>query len=221
MVVLGLYCSVWAFLFNSNLFISNWRIIALQYCVGPVDLIHGQCESVAGIHMYPPSQTCLSPPTPSHPSRLSQSTRFELPASNSKSPLAIYFYIEQCVCSSAALSIVPPRSLPAICFLCPRLRGCPLAVMGGSSSLVWCRLLSAVVSLVAEHGLSCRTACGVVLDQGSNPCPLHWQVIPNHWTTREVQGNFLSGEALTHLPRTWPWSQKPVKLGDVQLLCGS
>ena len=96
-------------------------------------------------------------------------------------PIGYLLYIEQCVCSSAPLSIVPPHSLPAVCFLCPHLRGCPLAVTGGSSSLVWCRLLSAVVSLVAEHGLSCRTACGVVLDRGSNPCPLHWKVIPNHW----------------------------------------
>ena len=26
------------------------------------------------------------------------------------------------------------------------------------------------------HGLSCSVACGIFLDQGSNPCPLHWQV---------------------------------------------
>ena len=25
------------------------------------------------------------------------------------------------------------------------------------------------------HGLSCSAACGNLLDQGSNPCPLHWQ----------------------------------------------
>ena len=25
------------------------------------------------------------------------------------------------------------------------------------------------------HRLSCSTACGIFLDQGSNPCPLHWQ----------------------------------------------
>ena len=25
------------------------------------------------------------------------------------------------------------------------------------------------------HGLSCSAACGIFLDQGSNPCPLHWQ----------------------------------------------
>ena len=26
------------------------------------------------------------------------------------------------------------------------------------------------------HGLRCSAACGIFLDQGSNPCPLHWQV---------------------------------------------
>ena len=25
------------------------------------------------------------------------------------------------------------------------------------------------------HRLSCSEACGIFLDQGSNPCPLHWQ----------------------------------------------
>ena len=30
-------------------------------------------------------------------------------------------------------------------------------------------------SVVVAHGLSCSAACGISLDQGSNPCPLHWQ----------------------------------------------
>ena len=25
------------------------------------------------------------------------------------------------------------------------------------------------------HGLNCSVACGIFPDQGSNPCPLHWQ----------------------------------------------
>ena len=48
-------------------------------------------------------------------------------------------------------------------------------------------LLTVVASLVAKHGLqaclmvvevyglSCSEACGIFLDQGWNPCPLHWQ----------------------------------------------
>ena len=30
-------------------------------------------------------------------------------------------------------------------------------------------------SVVVAHGPSCSTACGILPDQGSNPCPLHWQ----------------------------------------------
>ena len=26
------------------------------------------------------------------------------------------------------------------------------------------------------HGLNCSAACGIFLDQGSNPCPPHWQL---------------------------------------------
>ena len=44
-------------------------------------------------------------------------------------------------------------------------RGYSLAVVHG--------LLIAGSSLVA--GLSCPAACGIFPDQGSNPCPLHWQ----------------------------------------------
>ena len=30
-------------------------------------------------------------------------------------------------------------------------------------------------SVVVAHGPSCSTTCGIFPDQGSNPCPLHWQ----------------------------------------------
>ena len=30
-------------------------------------------------------------------------------------------------------------------------------------------------SVAVAHGLSCSMACGIFPDQGSNPCPLHWQ----------------------------------------------
>ena len=33
----------------------------------------------------------------------------------------------------------------------------------------------AQASVVVVPGLSCSEACGIFLDQGSNPCPLHWQ----------------------------------------------
>ena len=30
-------------------------------------------------------------------------------------------------------------------------------------------------SVIVAHGPSCSVACGIFWDQGSNPCPLHWQ----------------------------------------------
>ena len=43
------------------------------------------------------------------------------------------------------------------------------------SVVVACGLQSAG-SVVVAHGLSCSAACGILPDQGSNPCPLNWQV---------------------------------------------
>ena len=37
------------------------------------------------------------------------------------------------------------------------------------------RALAAQASVVMAHGLSCSAACGILPDQGSNLCPLHWQ----------------------------------------------
>ena len=31
-------------------------------------------------------------------------------------------------------------------------------------------------SVVVAHRLSCSLTCRIFLDQGSNPCPMHWQV---------------------------------------------
>ena len=33
-----------------------------------------------------------------------------------------------------------------------------------------------LASVVAVHGCICSAECGIFLDQGSNLCPLHWQV---------------------------------------------
>ena len=43
-------------------------------------------------------------------------------------------------------------------------------------SVVATHRLQSEGSVVVEHGLSFCTACGIFQDQGSNPCPLHWQV---------------------------------------------
>ena len=47
---------------------------------------------------------------------------------------------------------------------------CGAGALGARASVV-----VAHGSVVVAHGLSCFAACGIFLDQGSNPCPLHWQ----------------------------------------------
>ena len=46
--------------------------------------------------------------------------------------------------------------------------------------------LQSTVSVVVARELCCLEAHGIFPDQGSNPCPLDWRQIPNHWTTREA-----------------------------------
>ena len=60
-----------------NLFIFNWKIIALHCCVGSC---HVSTRISHGYALVPSLYTSLPFPTPSYPSRLSRSTRFELPA---------------------------------------------------------------------------------------------------------------------------------------------
>ena len=68
------------------------------------------------------------------------------------------------------------------------MRGLSLvAASGGHSStrcaglsLSWPLLLRSTGSrradsVIVAHGPSCSAACGIFRDQGSNPCPLHWQ----------------------------------------------
>ena len=41
--------------------------------------------------------------------------------------------------------------------------------------LLWSTGSRRAGSVVVAHGPSCSAACGIFPDQGSNPCPLHWQ----------------------------------------------
>ena len=63
----------------------------------------------------------------------------------------------------------------------------PVAASGGHSSLrcaglslsrpllLWSTVSRRAGSVVVAHGPSCSAACGILPDQGSNSCPLHWQ----------------------------------------------
>ena len=75
-----------------------------------------------------------------------------------------------------------------LCWVFVSVRGLsPVAASGGHSSsrcaglsLSWPLLLRSTGSrcagsVVVAHGPSCSAACEIFPDQGSNPCPLHWQ----------------------------------------------
>ena len=75
-----------------------------------------------------------------------------------------------------------------LCWVFVSVRGLsPVAASGGRSSsrcaglslswplLLWSTGSRRAGSAVVAHGPSCSAACGILPDQGSNPCPLHWQ----------------------------------------------
>ena len=48
-------------------------------------------------------------------------------------------------------------------------------------------------SAVVAHGPSCSAACGIFPDQGSNPCPLHWQADSQPLRHQGSPTHFLTG----------------------------
>ena len=75
-----------------------------------------------------------------------------------------------------------------LCWIFVSVRGLSLVVASGGHSSSQCAGLSLsrplllrstgsrrAGSVVVAHGLSCSAARGIFPDQGSNPCPLHWQ----------------------------------------------
>ena len=75
-----------------------------------------------------------------------------------------------------------------LCWVFVSVQGLSLfAVSGGHSSLrcaslsvsrplfLWSTGSRRAGSVIVVHGPSCSAACGIFPDQGSNPCPLHWQ----------------------------------------------
>ena len=91
----------WKCLFKK---IFNCRIITLHYCDG---LCHTSAWAGHRYTYVPSLLYPLSPPSPSHPSRLSQSTGFRFPASYSKLPLAIYFTYGNVYVSMPFSQIIP------------------------------------------------------------------------------------------------------------------
>ena len=65
-------------------------------------------------------------------------------------------------------------------------QGLLFVVVPAGFSLWWLLLLQSTGSVVVTCRLSCSMACGIFLDQGSNPCPLHWQVDSSPLRHREA-----------------------------------
>ena len=70
----------------------------------------------------------------------------------------------------AGLSLRWPLLLRSTGSRCTGFRSC-----GTWASVVAARGLQSAGSAAVAHGPSCSVACGIFPDQGSNPCPLHWQ----------------------------------------------
>ena len=75
-----------------------------------------------------------------------------------------------------------------LCWVFVSVQGLSLVVASGGHSSLQCAGLSLsrplllqstgsrrAGSVVVAHGPSCSAAHGILPDQGSNPCPLHWQ----------------------------------------------
>ena len=75
-----------------------------------------------------------------------------------------------------------------LCWVFVSVRGLSLVVASGDHSSSRCAGVSLsrplllrstgsrrTGSAIVAHGPSCSAACGIFPDQGSNPCPLHWQ----------------------------------------------
>ena len=103
--------------------LSNWRIIAYNIVLVMPYINMNQPL----VHMFSPSWLSLPPPTPSHPSKLSQSTGFEIPLSYNKFPLAVLhmvMYMFQC-CSLNSSHPLLPKVCLGVCSLCLHLHCCP------------------------------------------------------------------------------------------------
>ena len=75
-----------------------------------------------------------------------------------------------------------------LCWVFVSVRGLSLVAASGGHSSLRCAGLSVsqplllqstgsrcAGSVIVAHGPRCSAACGIFPDQGSNPCPLHWQ----------------------------------------------
>ena len=104
--------------------------------------------------------------------------------------LFIYFWLRWVFVAARGLSLVAVSRgysslwctgfslwwlLIAVASHCGGFSCCRARALGTWASVVVAHGLQSTGSVVVVHGLSCSAACGIFPDQGSNPCPLHWQ----------------------------------------------
>ena len=86
-----------------------------------------------------------------------------------------------------------------LCWVFVSVRGLSLVVASGDHSssqytglslsrplLLWSTGSRRAGSAIVAHGPSCSAACGILPDQGSNPCPCIGRQTLNHCATREA-----------------------------------
>ena len=103
-----------------------------------------------------------------------------------------------------------------LCWVFVSVRGLPLVAASGGHSSSRCVGLSVsrplllrstdsrrAGSVVVAHGPSHSAACGIFPDQGSNPCPLHWQADsqPLHHQVSPELHLLIGGIAKSHCKR--------------------
>ena len=106
MISLGSHLTLekqWFFFFKINF---NWMLITILWFLPYINMSQPQ------VYMCSPSWTLLPPPSPPHPSALSQSTGFECPASCIKCALVIYFTYGNIHVSVLFSQVIPP--LPSL-----------------------------------------------------------------------------------------------------------
>ena len=94
--------------------------------------------------------------------------------------LLIYFwlywvFIAACRLSLVVVSVRVLSSCSARTSYCGGFSCFRALAEGQVGSVVATRGLYSTSSVVVVHELSCPMVCGIFPNQGSNPCPLHWQ----------------------------------------------
>ena len=103
------------------------------------------------------------------------------------------------------------------------MRGLSLVVASGGHSssrcaglslsrplLLWSTGSRRTGSVIVAHKPSCSAACGIFPDQGSNPCPLHWQADSQPLRHQGSPSPFLIYSKSNHKMMVWPIFSKPL-----------